>query len=185
MVCKYTTVQCMILIQFFSTMSFYKFPQIFGPVLVALPFRTAKEAVSLANNSIYGLGGSVWTEDLALAVEVARNVKTGTMWINSHNIFDAAAGFGGYKQSGFGRDGGKEVLFSSWIQFIFFHCETLIITLVYQGLFEYVKPAWDSITRIQDLNIADIIKSYGAIIADVPNFKKFIENGPSAQEPLR
>ena len=85
--------------------------QIFGPVAVALPFRTAKEAIALANNTIYGLGGSVWTENVSLALEVAISVKTGTMWVNGHNMFDAAAGFGGYRQSGYGRDGGKEV---SW-----------------------------------------------------------------------
>ena len=83
--------------------------QIFGPVLVVLPFRTAKEAITLANNSMYGLGGSVWTENVSLAMEVAISVKTGTMWVNCHNMFDSAAGFGGYKQSGYGRDGGKEV----------------------------------------------------------------------------
>ena len=89
---------------------FYAFVfQIFGPVLVVLPFRTAKEAITLANNSMYGLGGSVWTENVSLAMEVAISVKAGTMWVNCHNMFDSAAGFGGYKQSGYGRDGGKEV----------------------------------------------------------------------------
>jgi aldehyde dehydrogenase (NAD+) len=83
--------------------------QIFGPVAVALPFRTAKEAVELGNNTIYGLGASVWTEEVSLALEVALSLKAGTVWINAHNLFDAAAGFGGYRQSGFGRDGGKEV----------------------------------------------------------------------------
>ena len=58
---------------------------------------------------MYGLGGSVWTENVSLAMEVAISVKTGTMWVNCHNMFDSAAGFGGYKQSGYGRDGGKEV----------------------------------------------------------------------------
>lgn len=83
--------------------------QIFGPVLVALPFRTAKEAVSLANNTRYGLAGSVWTENVSLALEVALLIKAGAIWVNAHNLFDAAAGFGGYRESGFGRDGGKEV----------------------------------------------------------------------------
>jgi aldehyde dehydrogenase (NAD+) len=87
--------------------------QIFGAVAVALPFRTAKEAVALGNNTVYGLGGSVWTEHVGLALEVALLIKAGTVWVNSHNLFDAAAGFGGYKQSGFGRDGGKEVRLSS------------------------------------------------------------------------
>ena len=78
---------------------------------VALPFRTAKEAVALGNNTLYGLGSSVWTENVSLAMEVAISLKAGSVWVNSHNLFDAAAGFGGYKQSGFGRDGGREVRF--------------------------------------------------------------------------
>ena len=83
--------------------------QVFGPVLVVLTFRTAKEAISLANNTRYGLAGSVWSEHIGLAMEVACNIKAGAVWINNHNLFDAAAGFGGYRESGFGRDGGKEV----------------------------------------------------------------------------
>ena len=78
-------------------------------MLVAVPFRTAKEALALANNTMYGLGASVWTENVSLALEVAIGLKSGAVWVNSHNLFDAAAGFGGYKQSGYGRDGGKEV----------------------------------------------------------------------------
>ena len=92
----------------FST-NYFLLLQIFGPVLVVLQFRTAKEAIALSNNTIYGLGGSVWTESLPLALEAALSIKAGTVWINSHNLFDSAAGFGGYKQSGYGRDGGKEV----------------------------------------------------------------------------
>lgn len=82
--------------------------EIFGPVLVKLVFRTPEEAVSLANNSKYGLGGSVWTENVNLALHVATQIRTGTMWVNAHNLFDAAAGFGGYKESGYGREGGRE-----------------------------------------------------------------------------
>ena len=81
----------------------------FGPVLVVLTFRTAKEAIALANNTIYGLGSSVWSENVGLAMEVARYIRAGCVWINGHNMFDASAGFGGMRQSGFGRDGGKEV----------------------------------------------------------------------------
>ena len=81
----------------------------FGPVLVVLTFRTAKEAIALANNTMYGLGGSVWTENMPLALEVAMSIRAGAIWINGHNLFDAAAGFGGMRESGFGRDGGKEV----------------------------------------------------------------------------
>ena len=80
-----------------------------------LPFRTTKEAIALANNTRYGLGSSVWTEKVPLALEVAISLKAGAVWINGHNMFDAAAGFGGYKESGFGRDGGKEVLYRALI----------------------------------------------------------------------
>ncbi|KAA0185569.1 hypothetical protein HAZT_HAZT007111 [Hyalella azteca] len=70
--------------------------EIFGPVLVAMSFRTAKEAIGLANNSIYGLAASVFSERLTLALETAKHLQAGAVWINGHNIFDAAAGFGGY-----------------------------------------------------------------------------------------
>jgi len=66
--------------------------EIFGPVLVALSFRTAKEAINLANNTIYGLAASVHTEQLTLALETAKSIKAGTVWVNCHNVFDAAAG---------------------------------------------------------------------------------------------
>lgn len=83
--------------------------QIFGPVLTVLTFRTPKEALALANNTRFGLAASVWTENCALALEAAMSIKAGTCWVNAHNLFDAAASFGGYRESGFGRDGGKEV----------------------------------------------------------------------------
>jgi aldehyde dehydrogenase (NAD+) len=92
--------------------------EIFGPVLVSMTFRTPSEAVELANNSRYGLAASVWTENINLALDVAPALKAGTVWVNCTNVFDAAAGFGGYRESGFGREGGKE------------------------GLYAYVKPAW-------------------------------------------
>lgn len=90
--------------------------EIFGPVLVAMSFRSHKEAVALANNTRYGLACSLWTENLNLALDIAPQVKAGTVWINCTNMFDAASGFGGYRESGFGREGGKE------------------------GLYEYAKP---------------------------------------------
>ena len=93
--------------------------EIFGPVLVSMTFRTPAEAVALANNTRYGLAASVWSENINLALDVASKLKAGTVWINSTNLFDAAAGFGGYRESGFGREGGKE------------------------GLYEYVRPAWE------------------------------------------
>jgi len=94
--------------------------EIFGPVLVSMSFRTPAEAVALANNSRYGLAASVWTENINLALDVAPKLKAGTVWVNCTNQFDAASGFGGYRESGFGREGGKE------------------------GLYEYVKPFWES-----------------------------------------
>ncbi len=94
--------------------------EIFGPVLVSMTFRTPSEAVALANNSRYGLAATVWTENVNLALDVAPKLKAGSVWVNCTNMFDAAAGFGGYRESGFGREGGKE------------------------GLYEYVKPFWES-----------------------------------------
>ena len=82
--------------------------EIFGPVLTSLTFRTPSEAVSLANNTPYGLAASIWTENINLALDIAPKIKAGVIWINSTNLFDAACGFGGYKESGFGREGGSE-----------------------------------------------------------------------------
>ena len=82
--------------------------EIFGPVLVAMTFRTPSEAVAMANNTQYGLAASVWSESINLALDIAPKIKAGVVWINSTNLFDAAAGFGGYRESGFGREGGKE-----------------------------------------------------------------------------
>jgi aldehyde dehydrogenase (NAD+) len=92
--------------------------EIFGPVLVSLTFRTPAEAVELANNTRYGLAASVWSDNINLALDVASKIKAGSVWINSTNLFDAASGFGGYRESGYGREGGRE------------------------GLFEYVRPKW-------------------------------------------
>jgi len=93
--------------------------EIFGPVVVLLTFRTPAEAVEIANNTRYGLAASVWTENVNLALDIAPKVRAGTVWVNSTNLFDAASGFGGYRESGFGREGGRE------------------------GLFEYIKPRWE------------------------------------------
>jgi aldehyde dehydrogenase (NAD+) len=82
--------------------------EIFGPVLVAMTFRTPEESVALANNTPYGLAASVWTESINLALDIAPKIKAGVVWVNSTNLFDAAAGFGGYRESGFGREGGRE-----------------------------------------------------------------------------
>lgn len=85
--------------------------EIFGPVLVSMTFRTPAEAVALANNTPYGLASSVWTENLSLAHDIAAKIKAGTVWVNCTNQFDAASGFGGYRESGYGREGGREGLF--------------------------------------------------------------------------
>jgi aldehyde dehydrogenase (NAD+) len=93
--------------------------EIFGPVLVSMTFRTPDEAVALANNSRYGLAASVWSETIGLALDIAPKLQCGVVWVNATNLFDAAVGFGGYRESGFGREGGRE------------------------GLLEYLKPrAW-------------------------------------------
>jgi len=90
--------------------------EIFGPVLSVLTFRTQKEAIDLANNTRYGLASSVWSENINRALDVAPQIKAGVVWVNSTNQFDAACGFGGYRESGVGREGGIE------------------------GLYEYLKP---------------------------------------------
>jgi aldehyde dehydrogenase (NAD+) len=92
--------------------------EIFGPVLAAMTFRTPREAVELANNTVYGLAASVWSESINVALHVAAQLKAGVVWVNSTNLFDAACGFGGYRESGYGREGGRE------------------------GLYEYLEPAW-------------------------------------------
>ncbi len=92
--------------------------EIFGPVLVAMTFRTPAEAVELANNTAYGLAASIWSENINVALDVAAQVKAGVVWVNATNLFDAACGFGGYRESGYGREGGAE------------------------GMYEYLEPAW-------------------------------------------
>jgi aldehyde dehydrogenase (NAD+) len=92
--------------------------EIFGPVLAAMTFRTPSEAVELANNTAYGLAACVWSESVNVALHVASQLKAGVVWVNCTNMFDAACGFGGYRESGYGREGGRE------------------------GLREYLEPAW-------------------------------------------
>ena len=84
--------------------------EIFGPVLVATTFRTPSEAVEIANNTRYGLAASVWSENINLALDIAPKLVAGIVWINGTNMMDAAAGFGGVRESGFGREGGWEGL---------------------------------------------------------------------------
>lgn len=84
--------------------------EIFGPVLVSTTFRTPGEAVELANNTRYGLAATLWTENVNLALDIAPKLAAGVVWVNATNLFDAAAGFGGVRESGFGREGGWEGL---------------------------------------------------------------------------
>ena len=82
--------------------------EIFGPVATLTSFRTPKDAIALANNTRYGLAASIWSESVNQCLAIAADIKAGVVWINSTNIFDAGAGFGGYRESGFGREGGRE-----------------------------------------------------------------------------
>ncbi|MGN6669474.1 MAG: aldehyde dehydrogenase family protein [Trinickia sp.] len=90
--------------------------EIFGPVLTTMSFRTAEEAVALANNTRYGLAASVWSETIGRALDIAPRLACGVVWVNATNLFDASVGFGGYRESGYGREGGRE------------------------GVYEYLKP---------------------------------------------
>jgi aldehyde dehydrogenase (NAD+) len=92
--------------------------EIFGPVLAAMTFRTPREAVELANNTVYGLASSIWSENINVALHVGAQLKAGVVWVNCTNLFDAACGFGGYRESGYGREGGRE------------------------GMLEYLEPKW-------------------------------------------
>ena len=92
--------------------------EIFGPVLATMTFRTPREAVELANNTVYGLASCVWSENVNVALHVAAQLKAGVVWVNCTNLFDASCGFGGYRESGYGREGGRE------------------------GLLEYLEPSW-------------------------------------------
>ncbi len=84
--------------------------EIFGPVVTAMPFSSTEELVPRANDSVYGLAAGIWTSNISKAHTLANELRAGTVWINCYNIFDAALPFGGYKQSGWGREMGHDVL---------------------------------------------------------------------------
>jgi len=117
--------------------------EIFGPVLAAMTFRTPQEAVQLANNTVYGLAASVWSESVNVALQAAAQIKAGVVWVNSTNLFDAACGFGGYRESGYGREGGRE------------------------GLLEYLEPSW--FKRAPTLKPVPDNKNGSGVASDVAN----------------
>jgi acyl-CoA reductase-like NAD-dependent aldehyde dehydrogenase len=84
--------------------------EIFGPVLATLRFSDLDDAVAKGNSTVYGLAAAVWTRDISKAHRVAQAVKAGTVWINTYNLYDPALPFGGFKESGFGRDQGRDAL---------------------------------------------------------------------------
>ena len=127
--------------------------EIFGPVLVSMTYRTPEEAVALANNIRYGLAASIWTENINLALDIAPKINAGVVWVNCTNQFDAAVGFGGVKESGYGREGGRE------------------------GLFEYLKPRFEAnlkapapAARIPPTGKADLDVDAGDDIDKTPKF---------------
>ena len=124
--------------------------EIFGPVVVLMTFRTPDEAVELANNTRYGLAASIWSENINLALDIAPRVKAGTVWINCTNVFDAASGFGGYRESGFGREGGRE------------------------GLWEYVTDGRNDGTTDSDDELAPDTTEERRAAQTVPSFRRSV-----------
>ncbi|MGN6648651.1 aldehyde dehydrogenase family protein [Trinickia sp.] len=111
--------------------------EIFGPVLTAMSFRTPDEAVALANDTRYGLAASVWSETIGRALDIAPRLACGVVWINATNLFDASVGFGGYRESGYGREGGRE------------------------GAYEYLKPSGWGKGALRDAQAAEAGKAAG------------------------
>ncbi|MEX0969339.1 MAG: aldehyde dehydrogenase family protein [Paracoccaceae bacterium] len=131
--------------------------EIFGPVLVSMTFRTPAEAVEIANNSRYGLAASVWSENINLALDIAPKLKAGIVWVNGTNMFDAAAGFGGYRESGFGREGGRE------------------------GMFEYLKPRYATALRPVKLVLNNEAHMQKMLTATVDQTRKLYIGGKQAR----
>ena len=130
--------------------------EIFGPVLVSMTFRTPSEAVALANNTRYGLACSIWSENINLAMDMAPKVVAGVVWINCTNQFDAAAGFGGKKESGFGREGGIE------------------------GMHAYLKPKYEKKLKVSKPQKVFALKTQHSL-ATVDRTPKFYIGGKQAR----
>ena len=131
--------------------------EIFGPVVVMMTFRTPEESVRLANDTRYGLAASIWSENINLALDIAPKVRAGTVWINCTNVFDAASGFGGCRESGFGREGGRE------------------------GLHEYLRPAWQ--TRGTEVTYDAPAENAGAVPRNVAGEFVSFEDGRRGVPP--
>ncbi len=126
--------------------------EIFGPVLAAMTFRTPKEAVELANNTVYGLASCVWSENVNVALHVAAQLKAGVVWVNCTNMFDAACGFGGYRESGYGREGGRE------------------------GLLEYMEPKWFKHSpKLPAASAVPVSQKAGSIEASTPAIDRTVK----------
>ena len=139
--------------------------EIFGPVVVMMTFRTPGESVRLANDTRYGLAASIWTENINLALDIAPRVKAGTVWINCTNVFDAASGFGGYRESGYGREGGRE------------------------GLYEYLRPTWqtpgarpgnDAVAHAHEVGVVEPSSPEGAHLGGADGAGTSSSDGPNA-----
>jgi aldehyde dehydrogenase (NAD+) len=134
--------------------------EIFGPVLAAMTFRTPSEAVELANNTTYGLAACVWSESINVSLHVASQIKAGVVWVNCTNLFDASCGFGGYRESGYGREGGRE------------------------GLQEYLEPSWfKHAPPLQPRPSAIDQSSNDPSAAPLPENKKGDASSAAAQTP--
>ncbi len=165
--------------------------EIFGPVLAAMTFRTPAEAIELANNTVYGLAASVWSESINVALDAAAQVKAGVVWVNSTNLFDAACGFGGYRESGYGREGGREGMREYLEQAWFRNAPPAAPFRLAPGDGSNVPPA--AIDRTQKLYIAgkqarpdsgysmEVRSASGALLGEVPlGNRKDIRNAVEA-----
>ncbi len=120
--------------------------EIFGPVASVMTFRTPDEAAAIANHTNYGLSATIWSENINLALDTAARMKAGVVWINATNLFDAAAGFGGYRESGFGREGGRE------------------------GMYEYLVPDWEAGLKLAGDKTSTALGAAPAAITDAGGF---------------